>query len=208
MDVPFRPPKGYDNSYTENYNPSEEPLRNSYFGLRHGQSLANLEQRIISAPEVGCQQYGLSELGHKQASGAANGLDPKALFVSSDFLRAHQTALLAATSLGAAEPRLEPALRERFFGEFEGQTAESYPLVWQRDSQGDHCWRGVESPLALTRRMAGVVEGLEQSHQGRTIVLVSHGDPLRFLQLWFEGRPFTEHARLPHFEPAELRRLG
>lgn len=184
-------------------------MHNSYFGLRHGQSLANLEHRIISAPEVGCQRYGLTELGRQQAAASVGGrVASDALFVSSDFLRAHQTAVLAASSLGAGEPSLEPALRERFFGEFEGQTADGYALVWQRDSQGDHCWRGVESPLALTRRLAAVVEGLELNHQGRTIVLVSHGDPLRFLQLWFEGRPFTDHNRLPHFEPAELRRLG
>lgn len=75
-------------------------LRNRYFGLRHGQSEANLEGIISSDPAVGTVKHGLTPLGRLQARRVGTRLvdlvGRDALrtlyFYSSDFTRARQTA--------------------------------------------------------------------------------------------------------------------
>eukprot|EP00532_Pseudo-nitzschia_australis_P008468 CAMPEP_0168167392 /NCGR_PEP_ID=MMETSP0139_2-20121125/2524_1 /TAXON_ID=44445 /ORGANISM="Pseudo-nitzschia australis, Strain 10249 10 AB" /LENGTH=392 /DNA_ID=CAMNT_0008084629 /DNA_START=215 /DNA_END=1393 /DNA_ORIENTATION=- len=57
--------------------PSSSPtneLRNRFFALRHGQSLANVAGLIASDPGVACHKYGLSEEGKKQAKKAGDQL--------------------------------------------------------------------------------------------------------------------------------------
>ena len=120
---------------------------NHYWILRHAESLANVEGIIVSKSEIGTQQYGLSPRGREglpaklaaqvaafmRASpsvgtadlatadlGAAD-LGADTLIISSDFLRARETAGIAAKVLEAAPPRLEPALRERDFGNLDGK---------------------------------------------------------------------------------------
>ncbi|MFN8610127.1 MAG: histidine phosphatase family protein [Vulcanimicrobiota bacterium] len=184
-------------------------MNNRYFLMRHGESLANLADKIISSPETGCQDYGLSVLGQEQArrSAEASGLGPDTHVLSSDFLRTRQTAEIAARVLGCAAPGLEARLRERFFGPWEGTSARNYQPVWDRDEADDN-EPGVESAADLTSRLVALIEELEARQKGRCYLLVSHGDPLRFLQLWRLGLPTTAHQSLVHFAPAEIRPLG
>ncbi|CAN0370664.1 unnamed protein product, partial [Scytosiphon promiscuus] len=75
-------------------------LKNRYYALRHGQSVANMEGIISSDPEVGSVKHGLTTNGRTQARVAATALIEvvgrdrldSLVFVSSEFLRARQTA--------------------------------------------------------------------------------------------------------------------
>ena len=165
---------------------------------------------IVSLPENGLEGYGLSELGQEQAERSAreSGLGPNTLVIASDFLRTRQTAEMARLALGVAAVEPHAGLRERAFGTLEGGQGADYHLVWTHDDQeGEHEEYGVESAGALVRRLAAVIEDLEGRYEDRTILLVSHGDPLRFLQLWAAGRPLTEHSQVRLFAPAEIRAL-
>ena len=177
--------------------------------MRHGESLANLADKIISSPENGCGGYGLSDLGREQAHrlAGASGLGPETRILCSDFLRTRQTAEIAAAALGCAAPELEPRLRERFFGLLEGTSASNYHPVWARD-QADQGGDGVESPQDLTARLWSLLEELEARGSGQCFLLVSHGDPLRFLQLKAQGKPTRDHQTIRHFAPAEVRALA
>ncbi|CBJ29761.1 conserved unknown protein [Ectocarpus siliculosus] len=76
------------------------PLKNRYYALRHGQSVANMEGIISSNPKVGSVKHGLTSNGRSQARVAATALIEAVgrdrldslVFVSSEFLRARQTA--------------------------------------------------------------------------------------------------------------------
>src|SRR5512144_204952 len=100
-------------------------LRNSYYALRHGRSVANDEELIVSHPDQGVPEYGLSEEGRRQvaesvAEAMRRGLlDENTLVVTSDFARARQSAGIAAELLGARTIIVTPRLRERFFGKWE-----------------------------------------------------------------------------------------
>ncbi|CAM9733040.1 unnamed protein product [Ectocarpus sp. 4 AP-2014] len=76
------------------------PLKNRYYALRHGQSVANMEGIISSNPKVGSVKHGLTSNGRSQARVSATALIEAVgrdrldslVFVSSEFLRARQTA--------------------------------------------------------------------------------------------------------------------
>lgn len=184
-------------------------MRNRYYLMRHGESRANQADKIISAPENGCSGYGLSDLGRAQAERWAreSGLGANTRIVCSDFLRTRETAEIAAATLGCAAPVQDIRLRERHFGCWEGTSAANYEPVWRRD-EAEESGDGVETPTHLTARLSALVEELEGREEGQCFLLVSHGDPLRFLQLWAQGRPTREHQSIRHFSPAEIRLLG
>ena len=43
-----------------------ETLKNTYYAFRHGQSQANVDGIIISDPDVGTKEYGMTEEGIRQ----------------------------------------------------------------------------------------------------------------------------------------------
>jgi probable phosphoglycerate mutase len=90
-----------------------EKLNNTYFALRHGQSMANVQGIIASDPSVACLDYGLSPVGQEQARKAGKDLVDRYLkeqksnvrgvaVVSSDLLRAKETAQHVADAIVTA----------------------------------------------------------------------------------------------------------
>lgn len=134
---------------------SPNNLRNKYYGLRHGESEANVEGVISSNPTVGCTRHGLTAKGITQSRESAVELINKigrenllkTVFISSDFTRAKQTAHEAIAALNnilgfedgsRANPphwnvHLNALLRERFFGELDAQPLIFYNWVWPLD---------------------------------------------------------------------------
>jgi broad specificity phosphatase PhoE len=111
-------------------------LTNTYRVMRHGQSKANEAGVIVSRIENDRSgDWGLSELGLRQALAAAegSGLPADTVIWSSDFSRARQTAEVVRAHLGAPEVILTDALRERCFGELEGSAVANYARVWTAD---------------------------------------------------------------------------
>jgi probable phosphoglycerate mutase len=191
-----------------------QPLSNQYYGLRHGHSLANEAQLIISHPDHGVPQYGLSEVGRQQVVSALTAaiqnrlLDQTTLIVASDFARTQETAHIAADLLHAQEIILTPRLRERFFGAWEKQHTRHYQHVWDDDMlDGTHKHHGVESTREVLARTTALVTDLEADYSGRTILLVSHGDVLQILQTAFEGIDSAHHRLLPPLETGQVRKL-
>lgn len=184
-------------------------LHNRYFLMRHGQSQANVEDLIISAPEIGCVGYGLTTLGREQArlSASQSGLGPQTVVIHSDFLRTQETAQEAAEVLGVSTIRADMRLRERYFGQLDQTVASNYHKVWSLDDQDAPMQWGVESGRHLVARLMFLMAELEDASRGQTFLLVSHGDPLRFLQCSAAFRALSKHQSIAHFGPAEVRQL-
>ena len=187
-------------------------LRNRYFAMRHGRSEANAAGIVVSDPERGIAEYGLSNHGRKQVLDAIQRQGQslrRCRIVSSDFLRARQTAELAHHYLGLKEPvRYDARLRERFFGVHEGGDDKAYPVVWALDMEDPRHEEGqVESAVAVQRRVADVINALEHDWQGEVLLIVAHGDPLQILQTAFAGISAAHHRDLPHLETAAIREL-
>jgi len=194
-------------------------LANRFRVMRHGQSKANEAGVIVAAIESDRRgDYGLSEAGLRQARAAADacGLPADTVICSSDFARARQTAEIVRTRIGAAEVTVAEALRERSFGDLEGDTVASYAKVWQADEASDageadkagagHA-HGVEPAAAVLDRVTALVADLERSYAGRDILLVSHGDTLQILEAGFLRLDPSRHRRLAPLSTAEIREL-
>lgn len=186
-------------------------LRNNYIGMRHGQSKANVKNVIVSC--IGNDspgEYGLTDFGRQQArmSATGSGLSSDTVICSSDFARAAQTAQIVKSAVGAADVVVAQALRERCFGDWEGMTCENYPTVWAADKASpDQADGHVEPASTVLARATAFIVALERRYSGRDILLVSHGDTLRILQTGFSRMNPGQHADLPEFEPAQIRRF-
>ena len=183
----------------------------------------------MTDPAVGCFQYGLTEKGEDQAKQAAISLllllkgygfelqDVRIYY--SDFKRTTETAALLerhlfenwgtqsgphSTTLMASE-----LLRERRFGELDkNEGTLSYETIWKYDKlDGNHTRYGVESVSHTFQRTMRFVEEMERHHDGKVIVVVSHGDICQIMQTWFEGVTPKEHHDLPYIQNAEVRDL-
>ena len=190
-------------------------MRNIYFVLRHGWSLANTEKMIVSSPDDSLGEWGLSEEGVQEVIDSVSKardegiLDGSTIIASSDFLRTKETAETAARVLGASNIVFTPRLRERFFGNWDKTQNSNYQKVWDDDKIDHfHTHERVESVAEVLKRSLAFIEELERKYSGKKILIVSHGDTLQILQTAFEGKHPSEHRSLLHLKTGEVRRLG
>jgi len=182
-------------------------LSNQYYLMRHGQSEANVAGIIVSAPKLGCTHFGLTCEGKKQVINSlptCKELKIQSVYCS-DFLRTKQTAQLLTDNLSLSEPVIEPLLRERFFGEWDGLSDRYYDTVWQHDALGTSgSTHRVETTDQVFKRAMLVIARLEESHRNENILLVAHGDVLQILRTaWFKLAPY-QHRQLPNINTGEI----
>ena len=179
--------------------------------MRHARSKANAAGIIVSRIENDRRgDYGLTEHGRRQALTAARscGLPQDTVICSSDFSRARQTAEVVRAHLGGPEVVIAEALRERFFGHWEGSATGNYARVWAADeTDPGQAGDDVEPTAAVLDRATAFITELERRYYGRDILLVSHGDTLQILQAGFLPADPSRHRSLPHLATAEIRQL-
>jgi probable phosphoglycerate mutase len=209
----------------------QRTLSNSFFALRHGQSLANIAKIISSDPTISTIEHGLSDLGKRQAQSAgeafANEFASKeddcegvAVF-SSDFTRARETAEIFAEELKKKKiplyndkVQLETRLRERYFGKLNGGPDTRYQEIWDVDvKDANHNDFGVESANSVLERTSKLICELDDvlNHSGKKYkcVVVAHGDVLQILQTGFlKHIDASKHRSLEHLETATIRELN
>ena len=195
-----------------NHLQSINTLNNQYFALRHGESIANQKGLIVSSPENGIKNYGLSETGRKQIETSVRGNDKVknvTQVISSDFLRTVESAAIAHQCLHSeTEIQYDKKLRERFFGDHELQDNSFYQKVWDDDQlDSSHTNNNVESADAVMERTTSLVMILENEFNGESFLLVSHGDALQILQAAFRKTSASLHRSLPNLDTAEIREL-
>lgn len=148
--------------------------------VRHGHTDA-LKHGIIQ----GHSHVPLNRLGRSQARKVAIALRRKKIDViySSDSARARETA----EAIGKFHPHLEihftSKLREKGQGIYEGRRSELYFKHEPKDFTRRQIWRPRkgESFMDLHSRIKGWWQEVRKQHRRETVLIVSHGGPLRFL---------------------------
>jgi probable phosphoglycerate mutase len=142
---------------------------------RHGRTEWNADGRVQGQEDVS-----LDAVGRRQAVAAAPTLaaERPALIISSDLRRAHDTAKVLAEHADVPL-QLDPRLRERCFGVWEGLNSEQMAAKWPEEfalwrSGGEPDVEGIETEAEITARVSEAIESALRATDG-TVCLVTHG---------------------------------
>jgi 2,3-bisphosphoglycerate-dependent phosphoglycerate mutase len=162
--------------------------------VRHGESMANKE-KYIGGPDTP-----LSQLGHEQAMQAGqhiNSLLQVHHIISSPFTRALQTAHHIARAVGYPHDiELDHHVQERDFGpDYESGEAgqlQKHPEYMLKGPKGnrlnpDFRPRGGESLTDVRDRVQHTIHRIAQQHQGKNVVIATHGHTVRGFHMHFTG---------------------
>ncbi len=171
--------------------------------IRHGETDWNRELRFQGQIDVPLNDIGLLQAQRLQrrfedalAAWQVEGRVPTRL-ISSDLVRAQQTAQAVAQALG--QPCVtETGLREQCFGVFEGLRAADiqtqHPDAWQRWLKFDahYAVEGAESAQVFHDRVIAAMAQLAKQHEGERLVVVTHGGVLDMI--WRHARAMSLHG--------------
>ena len=168
--------------------------------VRHGQSVANLEERF-----AGRSDFPLTDLGRRQAACAAAYLKEHVKLdavYASDLSRAWETGMIIARAQGLT-PIADEGLREiwaglwesKKFSELEAEFPESYTL-W-KENIGRAACDGGESIEQVRHRVWAAVTAIVKKHPGGHICIASHGAAIRSLEAEIRGLAPDEMKNYP-----------
>lgn len=143
-------------------------LKHRYFMARHGKTQVNADGLIDATVDANLHLVtllpeGVDEVEKNAAFARDNGiLDSSCIVLCSDYRRSKESALLAANVLGAHEPVITRALRERLYGGFVKIPGDEFWRIERLDKEnpliGHH---GVESVCDAMKRVTRLVTALE-----------------------------------------------
>jgi broad specificity phosphatase PhoE len=157
--------------------------------VRHGESTWNADGRW-----QGQADPPLSSLGEQQAAEAATRVDSIDAVWASDLARARRTAEIVAGGLGASGPgigrlgvevQVDPRLRERDAGEWQGYTRAEIEELWPGYLATGRRPPGYESDDALLARVLAAIDEIGAAHRGESVLVVVHGGIVRTLERHF-----------------------
>ena len=132
------------------------------------------------------------------------------IIVTSQFKRANQTGEIIRKVLECPQPLLiDGALNERGFGSYDLQDSK-YIVETRINDVHDvakNTQHGIEHVTVVLSRMSSLVNQLEQTYTNKTIILVSHGDPIRILLAGFANINPSQYASIRRLDNGEIRRL-
>ncbi|CAN5896339.1 alpha-ribazole phosphatase [soil metagenome] len=148
---------------------------------RHGETAWNAAGRLQGHTDIALNDIGRDQARALAATLAATGL--RGVWTS-DLGRARETGEIVASTLGLPAPQVDPELRERRFGVFEGLTRDQcttqHPDAWKAWQAQTQAPPGGEARELAVIRMARALERIAALEQGPVLV-VSHGGLMR---LW------------------------
>lgn len=166
--------------------------------VRHGQTQWNVEERVQGHRDSPLTAQGIAQA---EAIGERLARDRFDALVASDLGRAVQTAQRIASRCGLPI-RTDPRLRERDFGEGEGLTYGEidarWPDVFSRIGavDPDVTIPGGETRRQFHDRIHHAFEALAREHDGRRVLVVSHGGVLSTLYRVIHDIPVARPHRI------------
>ena len=175
-------------------------MRNNYFILRHGQTSYQVQKKEMLYPWPEPSPILLTKKGEKQIKAAIEKLKKEKidtfdklsvnpeqsrridLIYASDMPRTRQTAEMVAQEL-EVEVIFDNRLWERDMGIYKGKSKEEYRAAFPvqkekflKPPSGGESWNDVK------QRVLNLIKEIDKKHQGKNILIVSHGCPLWLLQ--------------------------
>ena len=167
--------------------------------VRHGVTNFNKLGKYQGQYDTALQPKGIEQAeATAKATAARYKLDA---VYSSDLSRAIRTAEPFAKQFGL-EVQTDPAFRELDVGEWTHQLAsdieKKYPelMVSYKNSLGEFRFPGGESFEDAASRSSSALERIAKAHDGKTVLIVSHGGTIRAMICSLLGYPIKELSRV------------
>ena len=177
--------------------------------VRHGETDWNRDGRWQGGSDTR-----LNDVGREQAEALAERLDGEIDVVySSDLARARETAEIVAAKLGL-EVRLDPRLRERGFGSWEGLTTIE---IEERFADAHRRWLAGEGAGAddaeafedFSARVEDFLSDVLRLHPGEEVLVISHGGSIRVIHALAAGVDYVrDHRLIPGVPNCSVARYG
>lgn len=150
---------------------------NKYIVMRHGEGTHNTSGIADTDPNSKNPAH-LTDVGKARVKTSAEELEKKNidLIYVSPLMRTKETAEIAAEILGITKDRIivDDRIREISAGSFNGKPF-SFSQFFKNLDAYDTPIGGGESPLDAKRRIGDFMAEIDLKHQGKTILIVSHG---------------------------------
>jgi isoleucyl-tRNA synthetase len=161
------------------------------FLVRHGEAENNVKEILSCYPEK--NEWHLTENGKNAVSVVAEQLKNENIdiILSSPLLRTRETAEIISKATGV-EVLIEENLRETEMGKFNGNGWDTWKKIKEKYQFEQENLEGVETHVQVKKRMEAFLEDVNKKYQGKNIVVVSHGDPLRSLKNICQGKEISE----------------
>ena len=177
--------------------------------VRHGETDWNRDGRWQGGSDTR-----LNDVGREQARALAQQLDGEIdVLYSSDLARARETAEIVAAKLGL-EVRLDPRLRERGFGSWEGLTTTE---IEERFADAHRRWLAGEGAGAddaeafedFSARVEDFLSDVLRLHPGEEVLVISHGGSIRVIHALAAGVDYVrDHRLIPGVPNCSVARYG
>ncbi len=184
--------------------------KNRFILVRHGESQANTKDLIANNEfEPSSIKTDLTVKGIKQAQVVADKLVDYNVDIvyTSPYLRTKHTAELIAKTCNS-ELMEDTRLRELNCGIFNGKKVKEYHayFTFEKDRFKD-APPEAESLKDVRIRMYDFIKEINQKYQNKTIVIVSHGDPLQMMEAILNNLNLDESFKPAYFSNGEIREI-
>lgn len=168
--------------------------QNVYYLLRHGEADSNVKD--IATSDIKASN-GLTEKGKKQIQEAAKKLAKEKIeiIISSPYPRTKETAEVVAKTLGL-KLIFDTRLQEMNFGDYDGLPVAEFKAKFPGGEleRFERAPNGGENLKDVLQRQMVLIKKLEETHKGKKILLVGHGDPFWVLEGALNGKSPREIA--------------
>ena len=169
---------------------SQKFSTNQYYILRHGQTIHQTEKKKMMYPRPGKKPVLLTKEGEEQIKKAAKELKNKKidLIYASDIFRARQTAKIVAKELNV-KIIFDKKLRDINLGIYHGGKKEKFYQDFPKSLESFYDRKPEEGENwgEVRKRMISCLIDIDKKYQNKTILIISHGDPLWLLEGTMEG---------------------
>jgi len=168
---------------------AKAPKRNRFLLMRHGEAESNARE-VISARVETSDRYPLTAEGRARVAKAAEQLKGAGIttIIASPYARMRETAEIVSKAIGIPVT-YDERLREYDLPDFDGRPATEFNERFASPSEKFTEKIGQnETWDELARRMLLALRDIDARHDGETILICSHGDPLFLLRWAYSGR--------------------
>lgn len=183
---------------------------NKYTVMRHGQAEKNTLGEITTDIN---DVNPLTEKGKSDAVKAAKDLVKEGIdmIITSPFQRARETAKIVQKELGLSENDviIDKRIQEVQFGsEWEGKLWKDFHATYTLEEQFALDLEGGENRADLKKRAGEFLYDIEKTHQGKNILIISHGGVISALKAAAQGATVEQSIAITQAEKAGERGTG